>query len=163
MSISDKISSVSPHDLDELLNRAISEQWSQLTLFGPPSHFGYEGLPEKIRQSENVYRLSESVEGIATKLQSLTNLRSLNLRGNDIGDEGARAVAALTNLTLIDLRDNDIGDEGARALLDTWSNASGAGRLMRLDLRKNSRLGSVLPPEVRDTADAQAILSAYRR
>ncbi len=49
-------------------------------------------------------------------MSSLTNLTSLNLSFNQIGDEGARALSLLTNLTSLDLQYNQIGDEGARAL-----------------------------------------------
>ena len=80
MSISDKINLISPQDLDELLDRAYAERWSQLSLIGPRSRSDvYDGLLEKIWQSENVYLLNESVEGIAPKLLSLTNLRALTL------------------------------------------------------------------------------------
>ena len=86
-------------------------------MIGPYSFVDYfEELPDQIRRSDHVYLLGEPVEEISTKLLSLTNLRSLNLWGNDIGEEGARAVAALTNLTSLDLADNGVGDEGARAI-----------------------------------------------
>ena len=114
MSISYEISSVSLHELDALLDRANTERWSQLTLIGPLSNLRlFKELPEKIRQSENVFWLTEPVEGIATKVQALTNLTWLILTGYDIGDAGARAVAALSNLTSLDLAGNGIGAEGA--------------------------------------------------
>jgi internalin A len=65
---------------------------------------------------------------------TLTGLISLNLSGNRISDDGARALAALTGLTSLDLRLNGIGADGARAL------AALTG-LTSLDLRLN-RIGA---------------------
>ena len=53
---------------------------------------------------------------IPLELHALTGLTSLNLWGNQIGADGARALAALTSLTSLDLSRNGIGDDGARAL-----------------------------------------------
>jgi len=99
----------------------------------------------------------------ARALAALTNLTSLSLWENDIGDEGARALVALTNLTALDLRGNRIGAEGARALLDVLLGTAKAGGLQRLDLRDNGDLSSILPTEVFESRDAQAILAAWRR
>jgi internalin A len=99
----------------------------------------------------------------AGALAVLSNLSSLNLKANFIGDEGARALAALTNLTSLDLSSNFVTGEGAQALLEAWAGAPSADRLKRLDLRWNGDLSSVLPAEVLETNDAQAILAAYRR
>jgi nucleoside phosphorylase/GTPase SAR1 family protein len=66
----------------------------------------------------------------ARALASLTQLTFLVLSGNEIGDEGARALASLTQLTSLDLRGNQIGDEGARALASLTA-------LTSLDLRAN--------------------------
>jgi len=46
------------------------------------------------------------------------NITSLNLRGNNIGAEGAKTLATLSLLAL-DIRDNAIGDEGAIWLLSS--------------------------------------------
>lgn len=99
----------------------------------------------------------------ARALAALTNLTTLDLAFNEIGDDGARALANLTNLTTLDLSLNQIGEDGARALLDAWADAAQPVSLKRLDLRGNRDLGAVLPPEILDTDDAQAILAAYRR
>ncbi|MEN8236243.1 MAG: hypothetical protein ABFQ95_01645 [Pseudomonadota bacterium] len=52
----------------------------------------------------------------AKALALLNNLTSLDLYGNKIGDTGAKALALLNNLTSLDLRSNKIGDTGAKAL-----------------------------------------------
>ena len=110
-----------------------------------------------------IFRLRTPVEGIAGKLQSLTGLTSLNLWGNSIDAEGAKAIAgSLTGLTSLNLGGNSIGAEGAKAILDAWSNVSKLGHLRFLDLRDNGYLGDLLPKEVLETNDGQAIIAAYR-
>ena len=49
-------------------------------------------------------------------LACLTALTRLDLWGNGIGDEGARALASLTALAWLDLTGNRVGADGARAL-----------------------------------------------
>ena len=120
-------------------------------------------------------------------MASLTGLMSLDLEGNQIGDEGARALASLTGLTSLTLMFNQIGAEGARALasltglkslaltvnhigvegactlLDAWCRRPEQVSIQYLDLQGNGDLSGVLPAEAIETADAQAILAAYRR
>ena len=49
-----------------------------------------------------------------------TSLTEINLGGNNIGDEGGKAIGEAlkvnTSLTEINLGDNKIGDEGAKAI-----------------------------------------------
>ncbi len=99
----------------------------------------------------------------ARTLSALTSLTALNLGSNGIGADGARALAALTNLTSLDLYNNDIGAGGARSLMEAWVDAPTADRLKYLDLRANGDLTTLLPEEVINSTDAQAILAAYRR
>ena len=99
----------------------------------------------------------------ASALASLTSLTSLDLQNNEIGDEGASALASLAGLTSLNLQNNRMEDEGVRSLLNAWAYRPSMDSLVLLDLRGNSNLGSVLPPEVTDTSDARAILAAYRR
>ena len=102
-------------------------------------------------------------EGAQAIAASLTGLASLHLTNNNIGAEGARAIAnSLTGLTSLDLSGNDIGAEGAKTLLDAWSTRSDSTRLRRLELRANGDLSSLLPKETLETHDAQVILAAYR-
>jgi internalin A len=102
-------------------------------------------------------------EGAKAIAQSLTSLTSLDLSFNSIGDEGAKAIAqSLTSLTSLNLRNNSIGDEGAKAILDACSSEARTGQLRYLDLRANGDFGALLPKEILETTDAQAILAAYR-
>ena len=56
------------------------------------------------------------LQGLPGEVAALVQLTSLELRGNAIGADGARALAGLVNLTSLDLRYNRIGADGARAL-----------------------------------------------
>ena len=49
-----------------------------------------------------------------------TILKTLDLRNNQIGDEGCKALAEHlpTSLKTLDLRNNQIGDEGCKALAE---------------------------------------------
>ncbi len=102
-------------------------------------------------------------EGAKAIAASLPGLTSLNLCRNDIGAEGAKAIAAsLADLTSLDLDHSNIGAEGVKALLDAWSEQR-SGQQRYLDLGNNGDMGGLLPKEVLETTDAQAILAAYRR
>jgi internalin A len=94
----------------------------------------------------------------ARALSSLTGLTSLDLSYNSIGDDGARALSSLTGLTSLDLSYNSIGDDGALVLLDAWASHETIGRL---GLQHNNI--TILPQEILDDGDAQAIIAAYRR
>jgi uncharacterized protein (TIGR02996 family) len=86
-------------------------------------------------------------------------LRSLDLRGNQIGDDGGEALAAWATLSStrhLDLSDNQIGPRGANALarsqfleqiesLSLWGNSLGQDALTRLRERFGSRLHAALP------------------
>src|SRR5262249_29713301 len=95
---------------------------------------------------------------------SLAGLTSLSLWRNNIDTDGAKAIAtSLPGLIYLDLHDNRIGADGAKALLDVWSSERESGQLRYLSLRDNGDIGGLLPREVLETTDAQAILAAYRR
>ena len=53
---------------------------------------------------------------VPPSMANLTALTSLDLRGNEIGAEGAQALKGLVNLTSLNLGYNAIGAEGAQAL-----------------------------------------------
>ena len=102
---------ISPEELDVVLERARIEGWRELALVSS----GYSWSPPDIGEAHRFY-LREPLGTRISKLTSLIGLTYLDLRGNQIGDKGARALAALTGLTSLNLRVNEIGDEGARAL-----------------------------------------------
>lgn len=65
----------------------------------------------------------EEVHAIAALLRSATNVRELQLRGNSISNEGARAIAAVLcistcRLRQVDLRGNHIGKDGIKVLAE---------------------------------------------
>jgi internalin A len=163
--MAEKLTRISPAELDGLLAQARAERWTHLVLLGPNAWVGddIKNWPGEWKAAPRVIRLSTFVEGLAQKLQSLTSLTSLNLGNNSIGAEGAKAIAqSLTSLTSLNLGYNSIGDEGAKALLDAWSAEGRTGQLRHLDLHANGDLTALLPKEALETADAQAILAAYR-
>ena len=50
------------------------------------------------------------------RLINITTIQTLNLKKNNIGDEGARVLAGNTTIQTLNLEENNIGDEGAKAL-----------------------------------------------
>ncbi|KAF4042752.1 Leucine Rich repeat [Phytophthora infestans] len=65
----------------------------------------------------------EEVHAIAALLRSATNVRELQLRGNAISSEGARAIAAVLSISScrlrqVDLRNNQIGKDGIKVLAE---------------------------------------------
>ncbi|GMF29707.1 unnamed protein product [Phytophthora fragariaefolia] len=65
----------------------------------------------------------EEVHAIAALLRNATNVRELQLRGNSISSEGARAIAAVLcistcRLRQVDLRNNQIGKDGIKVLAE---------------------------------------------
>ncbi|KAL0251107.1 hypothetical protein GEMRC1_000321 [Eukaryota sp. GEM-RC1] len=99
----------------------------------------YISSNERIISSKNLYTAKEIAKRIFLKVTPqleppvdkqhyiayccrVCSLSGILMKGNSIGDEGARALAdALkinTTVTSINLSSNSIGDEGARALSD---------------------------------------------
>ena len=59
---------------------------------------------------------SDDVNAICHFLASNPGIKSLDVRGSQIGDAGATALAANTTLTTLNVWNNQIGDAGAKAL-----------------------------------------------
>ncbi len=109
-------------DLPDVLARAASEGWTHLALIGPNASDAWiedQDWPEVV----HLYRLRERLRDLPPTLPPLTNLTSLNLYNNSIGEAGARAIADhLTKLTSLNLDFNDIGEVGARAIAEHLTN-----------------------------------------
>jgi len=73
------------------------------------------------------------------KLKGLKNLKALNLSGNRIGAEGAKALAEALKgnetLTMLNLENNNIGEKGAKALAEALK---GNETLTMLNLKFNN-------------------------
>jgi len=157
-----KLVRISPDQLGKLLEQARTEQWSHLVLRGPNLRLRLYRDAVGWPVWQRVFQLTAAVDDLAIRLRPLTGLTSLDLSGNGIGAEGARAIAAsLTGLTSLDLSSNGIGAEGARAILSEWSHRD-SQQIRVLDLRDNGDLVGSMPKEVFETIDARAILSAWR-
>ena len=89
------------------------------------SRAGLTEIPKELIELTNLTSLNLDCNEIgdeeARALSMLTNLTSLSLDSNSLGAEGARAISTLTNLTSLNLGHNWIGPEGARTL-STLSN-----------------------------------------
>jgi internalin A len=118
---------ISASELDAVLEQARAEAWQQLALLGP--WVGGYKRADRIPRTRTFF-LKEPLGPRIVKLTSLTGLTTLNLSENQIGDDGARALANLTNLASLDLSLNQIGDHGARALANL-------ANLANLDLSHN--------------------------
>lgn len=84
-------------------------------------------------------------DGVAAHLAAIPRLEVLVIPDNSIGPEGAKALSQASNLRYLDLRSNNIGDEGLAHLvgltrltsLDLGSNGIGEEGAIRLAVLKN--------------------------
>jgi GTPase SAR1 family protein/Leucine-rich repeat (LRR) protein len=126
---------VSPDELNAWLERARREQWRHLAILGPDAFVSprIESWPDSWRAAGRVFRLNAPIEAPPAKLLALTGLTSLDIPGNRIDAEGAKAIAAsLTGLASLNLERNNIGAAGAKAI------AASLKGLTLLDLRQNN-------------------------
>jgi Leucine Rich Repeat (LRR) protein len=100
----------------DLFRRARDEGWERLALWPRSRKRTPEREQELLEAGWRFCYLVETVADLAEQLNLLASLTSLDLRDVEIGDEGARALAALVQLTSLDLGYNRIGAEGARSL-----------------------------------------------
>lgn len=120
---------ISLSELDGVLERARLEKWRKLTIVGPGSSIVGPGSSQPASQDHTVH-LRELLGDRLPKLLELTELSTLDLCGNRIGDVGARELSKLKGLTSLSLQDNWIGDAGARELAKL-------SELVNLDLSRN--------------------------
>ena len=92
---------LSEADLDGLIAELRRQGTRELVLLGPNVDLpaSVDQWPQELRDKLRIYQFLEPVEDLAERLGALTQLTSLNLRGNKIGDAGAASLAALTQLT----------------------------------------------------------------
>jgi hypothetical protein len=109
------VRTISLDELPEVIAQAKAESWQKLALIGPKMLAAYEASGFDDWPTEHIFRLSADMTD-TSPLTSLTELQSLDLNGNEIGDEGVRPLASLTGLKSLDLILNHIGAEGTRAL-----------------------------------------------
>ena len=114
----DRLQRLSEADLDRLIDDLLRDGTTELTLLGPEFQIptSADEWPDSWRHSPVIYQLNNKVPGLARRLARLTQLTSLDLRGNKIGAAGTALLAALTQLKSLNLWGNMIGDEGAAIL-----------------------------------------------
>src|SRR5262249_27880187 len=123
----DKLKSVSLIELGRLLEQARAEHWQQITLLGPNVRLEPpDAWP--LKAADQIFQLQATVKGLAGKLQTLSDLTVLNLSGNYIGAEGAKAIAAsLPGLTSLNLGNNNISAEGAKVIAASLTGLTSLG------------------------------------
>jgi internalin A len=86
------------------------------------------------------------------------------LVGHRLDKNSARAIAgSLTALTSLDLSGNQIGDDGLKSVVNFLANSHQTNVPGHLDLRDNGDSSSFLPKEVLESMSGEAIVAAYRR
>jgi Leucine-rich repeat (LRR) protein len=118
MAVTPRLQRLSAADLDALIADLRRQGTRELMLLGPEVRLSasVDQWPSELRDKPRIYQLKEPVAALAERLGQLTQLTSLNLRGCEIGDEGAASLAALTQLTSLYLGSNKIGAAGAASL-----------------------------------------------
>ncbi|MEO0434332.1 MAG: hypothetical protein AAF151_21820, partial [Cyanobacteria bacterium J06656_5] len=111
-----RVQRIALKELPELLSRLGNKQITKLALIGPYVRLTAGNLPQEF-QGHLIYQLSSRLSELPQELLQLEQLTSLNLRSNQVGAEGAQAIAQhLSQLTSLDLWNNQVGDEGAQAI-----------------------------------------------
>jgi internalin A len=109
---------ICPDEIDDVLSRVLAEGHSELVLLGPGVRLPQspDDWPDELKDKQSIFHLAEFIDDLHDKLFVLTQLRSLDLRGNKIGEAGAKAIASLTQLRSLNLGDNNLGEAGAKAI-----------------------------------------------
>ena len=126
------LKTISESEIESLIAELNHLRATTLVLLGPSYNVpaSPDQWPETWQTAQALYQLNQVVPGLAAKIGTLSNVLSLDLSCNKIGDEGAASLAALTQLRSLSLKYNDISSTGA-ARLATLAN------LQSLDLQSN--------------------------
>lgn len=153
------IQRIAVKDLDKVIAEIYDQKSPELILVGPSLIYDDSVLIRRLSywlsDYSHVYQLTSDVMNICEKLGSLSHLTSLvlhnfqikpieikkslvklksltklNIAGSNIGNVGAKYLAAICSLMKLDLTDNRISDEGARYI--SWLE-----NLTELGLRDN--------------------------
>ena len=180
-----EVMQITPEQLEALIDQARRERWTALVLLGPK----YQATSsDVVPASAPIHRLTTFTSGLGERVACLTDLTSLDLTSNSIGEAGAREIAErLSGLTSLDLSSNSIGEAGARAIaerlsgltsLDLSDNSIGETglhdlldslasrpnvRLHHLMLHGTAQTSDLIPKEILEGYDAAATLAAWRR
>ncbi|MEL6130909.1 MAG: hypothetical protein AAFR30_13535, partial [Cyanobacteria bacterium J06628_4] len=129
-----RVQRIALEELPELLTQLGDEQTTKLALIGPNVRLTADNFPQEF-QGHFIYQLSSRLSKPPQELLQLEQLTSLDLRSNQVGAEGAQAIAQhLSQLTSLNLRSNQVGAEGAQAIaqhlsqltsLNLWNNQVG--------------------------------------
>ena len=126
------LKTISESEIESLIAELNHQRATTIVLLGPSYNVpaSPDQWPETWQTAQALYQLNQVVPGLAAKIGTLSNVLSLDLSCNKIGDEGAASLAALTQLRSLSLKYNDISSTGA-ARLATLAN------LQSLDLQSN--------------------------
>ena len=110
MAATPRLQRLSEADLDGLIAEMRRLGTRELVLLGAGVRLpdSVDEWPQELRDKPRIYQLKEPVAAMAESLGELTQLTSLNLRGNELGSEGAASLASLTQLTRLDLSRNPV-------------------------------------------------------
>ena len=104
--------------------------------------------------------MDEEVHLIASALKGNVTIAELNMRSNEITDDGARAIAALftapSTLTSIDLRDNYISRIGLRIIAEALERSE---RVKRVHIQAGGRIEAFSSISKKDPNSSEQITS----
>jgi internalin A len=123
---------ISESELESLISDLKDSRTTGLVLVGPTYNIpaSPDQWPEPWQTAHAVYQLNKAVPGLAERIATLTNILSLDLSCNNIGDEGATSLATLTQLKSLSLKHSNISSAGATHLANLVN-------LELLDLQSN--------------------------
>ncbi|MGF1454582.1 MAG: leucine-rich repeat domain-containing protein, partial [Alphaproteobacteria bacterium] len=95
MTSDDKIHHLDRDQARALLSQAQEQKWETLILLGPDAYIPSDPhfWPDHFKSGTPVYSIEDTdLAAVFPGVLELESLRSLDLHGNDIGEEGAKAI-----------------------------------------------------------------------